>query len=90
MSPHRNRVVRGQAETLLFRLDVTTEALLPRDMHKLLTGRSRDVLYTASWTVKTETSSYLRDVSLPPRCPYTWMIFSLLGGTNVRDIILRP
>lgn len=31
MSPHRNRVVRGQAETLLFRLDVTTEALLPRD-----------------------------------------------------------
>jgi hypothetical protein len=51
--------------------------------------RSRDVLYTVAWTVKTETSSYLRDVSIPPRCPYTWTIYSSLGGSNVRDISPR-
>jgi len=65
---------------------ITPRHKYPRYVRSVLTGRSRDILYTVTWNVKTETSSYLRDVFIPRRPFLRW---AELGGTNVRDITPR-
>jgi hypothetical protein len=77
---------RYHTDSISSRCVITPRHKYPRYVRSVLTGRSRDILYTVTWNVKTETSSYLRDVFIPRRPFLRW---AELGGTNVRDITPR-
>jgi hypothetical protein len=53
---------RYRTGSISYRGVITPRHKYPRYVHSILAGRSRDILHTVTWNVKTETSSYLRDV----------------------------
>jgi hypothetical protein len=69
----------------LYRIDVTSEAMLLRDINTrdmlapFRLGDLGGVLHTVTWSVKTETSLYLRDV-FAPRRRYTSEMYLYLGS----------
>jgi hypothetical protein len=84
ISPHHNRVVKGRPETLLLRLDVTSEALLLRDTNTrdmLASFRLGDLgmfyipqpgLLRPRHHHTSEMSLFLRDVLIPGRSFLRW------------------
>jgi len=73
-------------DSISYRGVITPRHKYPRYVHSILAGRSRDILHTVTWNVKTETSSYLRDVFGHKRPSLRWMEPC---GTSSRDITPR-
>jgi len=77
---------RYRTDLISYRGVITPKNKYPRYVHSTLAGRSRDILHTVIWNVKTETSSYLRDVFSHKRPSLRWMESC---GTSSRDITPR-
>jgi hypothetical protein len=77
---------RYRTDSISYRGVITPRHKYPRYVHSILAGRSRDILHTVTWNVKTETSSYLRDVFGHKQPSLRWMEPC---GTSNRDITPR-
>jgi hypothetical protein len=77
---------RYRTDLISYRGVITPRNKYPTYVHSILAGRSRDILHTVIWNVKTETSSYLRDVFSHKRPSLRWMESC---GTSSRVITPR-